>query len=91
MGTAYNSYRNPCQKFDGTWIVSDTYFAGFLIARGNQIIGVEASGQTGRLVFVISPRADFHEDVQDWHANAPIPVKDFLDGFYAAKKALREK
>jgi hypothetical protein len=85
----YKRYRVPIQRCDGTWAVSDLYGAAFFHARGNTLIAVEPTGQPGRFAFVIAPRGDvFLADIEAWKSNAAIPVRDFIDGLYAAKQML---
>lgn len=55
----YKRFRVPFQRADGLWITSDLYGAAFFASRGNEIVGVEPSGQGGRASFVICARHDF--------------------------------
>jgi hypothetical protein len=72
------------------WLTSDLFCGAFLIARGNEIIGIEPTNQTGRLAFVISPREGFSDDLKAWGCNAVVGIKDFLDAVYWLKAVMRE-
>jgi hypothetical protein len=89
MIRTYKIYRKPIQRTDGNWIISDLYGAGFFVARGNECIGIEPTGQSGRYAFLISPRDAFAEDIEDWCSNGIVRVRDFLDSVYLVKSLLR--
>jgi hypothetical protein len=86
----YKIYRKPIQRTDGNWLTSDLYAAGFFVARGSECVGVEPTGEHGRMAFVIFPRESFTEDIEDWCSNGTVPVREFLDSVYLVKSLLRE-
>ena len=89
MTRTYKIYRKPIQRNDGNWLTSDLYAAGFFVARGSECVGVEPTGEHGRMAFVISPREAFTEDIEDWCSNGTVPVREFLDSVYLVKSLLR--
>src|ERR1700678_3916825 len=90
MTRTYKIYRKPIQRTDGNWLTSDLYAAGFFVARGSECVGVEPTSEQGRYAFVISPREEFADDVEDWCLDGIILVQEFLAGVYAMKSLLRE-
>jgi hypothetical protein len=86
----YKMYRKPIRRSDGKWLTTDLFCGAFLMARGNEIIGIEPTNQTGRLAFVISPRKGFNDDLNAWDSNSAVEIRDFLDGVYWLKALMRE-
>src|SRR6185437_3509392 len=60
----YKAYRKPIQRSDGTWFSSYLFCAAFLVARGNEIIGIEPTNQGGRWAFAIEPHDGFDDDLR---------------------------
>lgn len=86
----YKLFREPLQRADGFWIISDLYACAFLIARGNELVGIEPNGQSKRLSFVICAGREFAADHAAFASNCPIPIRDFLDAVYLVKEKMRE-
>jgi len=86
----YKAYRKPIQRSDGTWFSSDLFCAAFLVARGNEIIGIEPTNQGGRWAFAIEPHDGFDDDLRAWSSNSPMGIRDFLDSVYRLKAMMRE-
>jgi hypothetical protein len=89
MISAYKLYRQPLQRGDGRWLVSDLYAAAYLVACGNEVVEIEPTAQSGRFAFVIEPGLRFQDDYEAFASNAPIRVRDFIDAAYLLKGMLR--
>lgn len=89
MAETYKLYRQPLERADGRWLVSDLYTAAFLVASGNEVVEIEPTSQTGRHAFVIEPGPRFPDDYEAFASNAPIRIRDFIDAAYRLKGMLR--
>jgi hypothetical protein len=85
----HRMYENPVQCGDGTWLFANALGAAFLVARGNRCIGTTPTKDKSKSAFVIAPRAEFLEDLRDWHANGTVGVRDLQRNFAFLKGLLR--
>jgi hypothetical protein len=81
-------YRRPALRPDGLWAISDLYCAGFLIARGAEVTGIEPTSRPGRYIFLLS--GNLSADFDAWTANSEVRGRDFVDALHQLKGLLRE-
>lgn len=89
MAMRRRMFETPIQASDGTWLFSNTLGTAFFVARGNRCVGTAPMEDKTKLAFVISPRAEFLQDLHDWHANGSVGVRDLQRSFAFVKGLLR--
>jgi hypothetical protein len=79
----------------------DIYQCAFLLVRNHPLAGIswhtaarwhkDSHGKiVRRALFSFNRTAALEKTLTDFHANVPVPIRDFLSGVYSAKRQLKE-
>lgn len=90
----YQSLGRPIRRADGRWMVRDICAASAAIALGHALAGIEDYGDPERrvrVVWVFERDDTFEADYSRFEIGEPIPIRKFLDSFFALQHIARTR
>ena len=90
----YQSLGRPIRRADGRWMVRDICAASAAIALGHALAGIEDFGDPERrvrVVWVFEGDDTFEADYNRFEIGEPVPIRKFLDSFFALQHIARSR
>jgi hypothetical protein len=90
----YQSLGRPIRRADGRWMVRDICAASSAIALGHALTGIEDYADPERrvrVVWVFEADDTFEADYNRFEIGEPIPIRKFLDSFFALQHISRTR
>jgi hypothetical protein len=84
----YKQFRRPRQAHGGSWWISDIYAAAYLHSRGHEVLGLEQSGGTNRLVFIFAASDSFEANYAAFERD--VSLARFLKSLHTMKSLLKD-
>jgi hypothetical protein len=84
--SGYKTFGRPIRRDDGKWLVRDICAASSAIALGHTLAGIEDFTDLEhkvRVTWVFEASDTFEADYERFAMGDPIPIRKFLDSFFA--------